>query len=180
MNNTKIGALESILIILLALVSHTVLSLPKTLIENTKSSILLNLVFVTVIVLVFVYLMYRLFKKFPGMDILDVSEFLGGRVLKVVIGTIFISYFLVSYSIFLRNFCECLKIIYYPSTDIIYVIIFFVFAVCLVNNLEFNASIRTTVFIMPAVLLSIFFLFFANFRSFIPQRIYPILGERFF
>ena len=114
------------------------------------------------------------------MDILDVSEVLGGKVLKVIIGTIFITYFLVSYSIFLRNFCECLKIIYYPSTDIIYVIIFFVFAVCLVNNLEFNASIRTTVFIMPAVLISIFFLFFANFRNFIPQRIFPILGDRFF
>ena len=180
MNNTKIGALEAILIILLALVSHTVLSLPKTLIENTKSSIILNLVYITLIVLVFVYLMYRLFKKFPGMDILDVSEVLGGKVLKVIIGTIFICYFLVNYSVFLRNFCECLKIIYYPSTDIIYVIIFFVFAVCLVNNLEFSASIRTNVFIMPAVLISIFFLFFSNIRNFEAQRIFPILGKRSF
>ena len=42
MNNAKIGTIEAILIILLALVSHTVLSLPKTLIENTKTSIILK------------------------------------------------------------------------------------------------------------------------------------------
>lgn len=180
MNNTKIGTVQAILIILLALVVHTVLSLPKTLIENTKTSVLLNLIYVTVIVLLFVYIIYRLFKNFPGMDLLDISEILGGKFLKTVIGVIFIAYFLVNYSIFLRNFCECLKIVYYPSTDIIYVIIFFVFAVCLVNNLEFNASIKTTLIIMPAVLISIFFLFFANFRNFVPQRVFPILGDRDF
>ena len=177
MNNTKIGTVEAILIILLAMVTHTVLSMPKTLIENTKNSILLNLIYVTIIVLLFVYVLYRLFKNFPGMDILDISEILGGKLLKTLIGIVFISYFLVSYSIFLRNFCECLKIVYYPSTDMIYVIIFFVFAVCLVNNLEFNASIRTTVFMMPAVILSIFFLFFSSLRNFEPQNIFPILGD---
>ncbi len=178
MSNAKIGTVESILIILLSLVTQTVLSLPKTLIKNTKSSIILNIIYITFIVLVIVYIIYRLLKKFPGMDILDISEYLGGNLFKTIIGFIFISYFLVNYSIFLRNFCECLKIIYYPSTDIIYVIIFFVFAVCLVNNLEFNASIRTTVFIMPAVLISIFFLFFGNIRNFEPQRIFPLFGER--
>ena len=124
MNNTKIGTVEAVLIILLTMVIHTVFSLPKTLIENTKSSILLNLVYVTIVVLLFVFLLYRLLKNFPGMDILDISEVLGGKILKTIIGVVFISYFLVSYSIFLRNFCECLKIVYYPSTDIIYVIIF--------------------------------------------------------
>ena len=179
MNNTKIGTVECILIILLALVSQTVLSLPKTLIEHTKSSVLLNIVYITIIVLIVVYIIYRLLKNFPGMDIIDISDELGGKIFKTIIGFIFIGYFLVNYSIFLRNFCECLKIIYYPSTDIIYVIIFFVFAVCLVNNLEFNASIRTNIFIMPAVLISIFFLFFANIRNFEPQRIFPIFGERY-
>lgn len=180
MNNTKIGAVEAILIILLSIVSHTVLSLPKTLIENSKTAVLLNLIYITIIVLFIVYLICYLLKNFPGMDILDISETLGGKFFKTIVGITFIFYFLVNYSIFLRNFCECLRIIYYPSTDIIYVIIFFVFAVCLVNNLEFSASIRTNVFIMPAVIVSIFFLFFANFRNFVPQRIFPFLGDRIF
>ena len=114
------------------------------------------------------------------MDIIDISEVLGGKVLKTIIGFIFIAYFLVNNSIFLRNFCVCLKIVYYPSTDIFYVLIFFIFAICLVNNLEFSASIKTNLLIMPSVLVSIFFLFFANVRDFVPQRIFPILGDGFF
>ena len=180
MNNAKIGTIQAILIILLSLVAHTVLSLPKTLIEKSKTAVILNVVYVTIIALLFVYVIYRLLKKFPGMDIIDISEVLGGKVLKTIIGFVFISYFLVNNSIFLRNFCECLKIVYYPSTDIFYVLIFFIFAICLVNNLEFTASIKTNLIIMPAVLISIFFLFFANFRDFVPQRIFPILGDGFF
>lgn len=179
MNNTKIGTLEAILIILLSMVTQTVLSLPKTLIESTNSSILLNLIYITTLVLLIVFFICKLFQKFPGMDILDISEVLGGKFLKFVVGFIFITYFLTSYSIFLRNFCECLKIVYYPSTDLIYVIIFFIFSVCLVNQLEISSSIRTNVFMMPAVIISIFFLFFANLKDFVPERIYPILGNRF-
>ena len=132
-----------------------------------------------IIALLLVYVMYNLFKKFPGMDIIDISEVLGGKILKTVIGFIFITYFIVTSSVFLKNFCECLKIIYYPSTDIFYVIVFFIFSMCLVNSLEFNASIKTNIFIMPFVLISIFFLFFANFRNFVPQRIFPVLGDGF-
>ena len=84
MNNTKIGTVEAIFIILLALVIQTVLSLPKTLISNTKTSILLNIIYVTIIALLLVYVMYNLFKKFPGMDIIDISEVLGGKILKTV------------------------------------------------------------------------------------------------
>ena len=180
MHNTKIGSIEAVLIILLSIVIHTVLSLPKTLITNTKSSVIINVIYVTFIVLLFVFFIYKLLKNFPGMDIIDISEILGGKKLKTIIGFIYIVYFTISYSIFLRNFCESLKIVYYPSTNIIHVITFFIFAICLVNNLEFNASIKTNLIVMPSVLISIFFLFFANFRNFVPQRIFPILGDGFF
>ena len=65
MNNAKIGTVQAILIILLSLVAHTVLSLPKTLIENSKTAVILNVVYVTVLALLFVYVVYRLFRKFP-------------------------------------------------------------------------------------------------------------------
>ena len=177
MNNTKISSVEAVFIILITLVVQTVLSLPKTLIERIQSSVLVNIIYIAIMALFLVYMLSRLFKNFPGLDILDISEILGGKILKNVIGFIFITYFIVNSSIFLRNFSECLRIIYYPSTDIFYIIVFFIFGICLVNSLRFNASIKATVFIMPAILISIFFLFFANFRNFEPQRVFPILGN---
>lgn len=179
MGHTKIGTFEAIMIIISVVIVHTILSLPKTLLDSTKSAVILNVVYVTIVVLAFVFIICRLFKKFPGMDLIDISEVLGGKLLKRIIGSIFIIYFIVSSSILLRNFCECLKIINYPSTNISFIILFIVIAITLVNHLDFNASFKTNLIITPFVLLSIVFLFVANFKNFTPQRIFPILGEGF-
>ena len=180
MNHSKIGTLEAIMLIISVIIIHCILSLPKTLLDLTKSATILNLIYVTIIVLIFIYIICRLFKHFPGKDILDISEVLGGKLLKNIIGSIFFLYFVVSSSILLRNFCECLKIIDYPSTNIILIIFLIMIGVSTVNNLQFNASLKTNLIIIPFVLFSIIFLFFANLEHFTPQRIFPILGEGVF
>lgn len=180
MNHSKIGTVEAIMLVLCIVIIHTVLSLPRVLLNSTKSAAILNIVYVTIIALLFVYLVYRLFKKFPGMDILDISEVLGGKVFKKILGGIFIVYFIVSSSIFLRNFCECLRIVYYPATNLIFVVLFFIIAVSATNHLEFNATLKANLLIIPIVLASIIFLFCANLRNFTPQRIFPLFGDGVF
>ena len=56
--------------------------------------------------------MHVLFKHFSGQDILDVSQYLGGKILKVITGFLFIAYYIVFTSVRLRSFSENLKIIY--------------------------------------------------------------------
>jgi len=177
MNHSKIGTLEAIFLIITVIIIHTILSLPKTLLDNTKSATILNIIYITILVLIFIYIICRLLKKFPGMDLLDISEVLGGKFFKNIIGCIFIIYFVVTSSILLRNFCECLKIINYPFTNIFFIILFVVIAISTVNRLQFNAGFKTNLIIIPFVLFSILFLFFANLRYFTPQRIFPIFGE---
>lgn len=179
MNHSKIGTIEAIMLILCIVIIHTVLSLPRVILSSMKSASILNIIYVTIIALIFVYLIYRLFKRFPGMDILDIAETLGGKIFKKILGLIFIFFFIISSSIFLRNFCECLKTVYYPNTNIIFVILFFIIAISFTNNLEFNATLKANSLIIPVVLVSMIFLFCANFRNFSPQRIFPILGDGF-
>ena len=104
MTKSKIGTLEAIMLVLTIVITHTISSLPREILVSTKSASLINLVFVSILVILFAYLISKLFKKFPGSDIIDVSEFLGGKVFKIIVGIIFISYFLVSFSFLLRIF----------------------------------------------------------------------------
>ena len=60
---------------------------------------IINIIYVSLLALLLVIFIVRLFKKFPGMDILDISEYLGGSLFKKLLGILFISYFLVSSSI---------------------------------------------------------------------------------
>lgn len=180
MNHTKIGTLEAIMLIVSVIIIHTILSLPKTILDLTKSASILNIIYVTIIVLIFIYIVCKILKHFSGMDLLDISEILGGSLLKNIIGSIFFIYFVISSSILLRNFCECLKIINYPDTNIIFILFFMMIGISLVNNLQFNASLKTNLIIIPFVLFSIIFLFLTNLKNFTPQRIFPILGDGFF
>ena len=179
MNESKLSTLEAISLILTITIAHTVLSLPRILLSNTKSAILLNLVYVTVIVIVLVYIIYKCFKHFPGMDILDISEFIGGKFLKTILGTCFILYFTISSSILLRNFCESIQVIYFPMTNVAFVILFFIISVTIVNYLSFHASFKATSYIMPFAIVTVIFLFFANIDNFSFNQMFPILGDGF-
>ena len=180
MTKSDISFTEAIMIILSIVVTHTILSLPREIVVTTKSAAIINLIFVSIIAIMISYLIAKMLRNFAGSDIIDISEYLGGKVFKNIIGIIFILYFLVTSSILLRNFCESLKIIYYPMTNIIFILLLFIVALCCADRLAFNASLKTNMLILPFVLASMIFLFFANMNKFIPERIFPIFGDGLF
>ena len=177
MSKSKIGTVEAIMIILTIIVAHTILSLPKNILTSMKSASILNLIYVSIIVVALGYLVYRLLRKFPGLDIIDISELIGGKIFKNIIGTIFLVYFVISASMLLRNFSESLKVIYYPMTDIFFIVAFFIIPVCYTNRLDFNATSKTNLIVLPIVLVAIVVLFATNMKHFSLQKMFPILGE---
>ena len=180
MTKSKIGTTEAIMLVLTIIITHTISSLPREILVSTKSATIINLIFVSILAILFSYLVVRLMKNFGGCDIIDISEYLGGKIFKNIVGIIFILYFLVSSSILLRNFCESLKIIYYPMTNTLFIIALFILAICTANRLDFNASLKTNLLIVPLVLTSIVFLFFANMNKFVSERAFPIFGDGLF
>ena len=177
MSESKIGTVEAIMLILTITVIHTILSLPHDILSSQKSASILNLIYVGAIAVALAILIIKLLKKFPGLDIIDISELIGGKIFKTLVGSIFIFYYIASSSILLRNFCENLKIVYYPMTDIMFILAIFVIAIYFGNSLDFSASLKTNLLVIPVVILSVVFLFFSNMEIFEPQKIFPILGE---
>ena len=79
MTSSKFNVKEAISLVLVVAVAHSLLSLPKNLLEEQKSAVILNIIYVSILAILFSYLVYKLFKSFPGKDIIDISEFLGGK-----------------------------------------------------------------------------------------------------
>ena len=177
MSRTKIGTVEAILVVLTVAFSHCILSLPRELVTNSKSSVILNLIYITSIALLLGLLISKLTKKFGSSDIIDISEYLGGKVFKNIIGIVFMFYLIISSSVLLRNFCEGLGLVYFQSTDIIFIILLFVIGMCISNNFGFNVSLKSNLFTLPIAVVTIIFIFFANFKNFDPQKMFPILGN---
>lgn len=180
MPDTKITTKEAIMLIISIIVAHTIVTLPATLLKNSESGAILNLIYVSILALIFAYLIYILFKKFQGQDIFDISEYLGGKFLKNIIGLIFIFYFISSSGILVRNFAEGLKVIYFPNTNILFIILSFIITICITNSLTFKSNVKVISIILPIVIISILFLFIGNLKQFSFERIFPILGNGFY
>ena len=73
----KIGSIEAIVLICVVMTNQILLNLPESIIESCGSSAWLNVIYITVIVVLFTILLCKLFKAFSGKDILDVCEYTG-------------------------------------------------------------------------------------------------------
>lgn len=65
MNDSKVGTKEAIALILTISITHTILSVPRNLLSDIKCSILLNLAFVSLVLLGVIFIVVKLFKNFP-------------------------------------------------------------------------------------------------------------------
>lgn len=177
MADQKIGNWEAIALILTVIVNHIVLNLPKGIIASTSSGAIVNVIFISIIALLIAYLISELLKNFPSLDILDIAKFLGGKWLRALIGILFLGYFIFTTSILLRSFSEGLRIIFFPRTPVPVIMMLFLIAIVIANKLGFQAICRSNLFVMPLVLFTLFFIFFANIENFNLQGTLPILGE---
>lgn len=180
MSHSKLNTVESISIILSIFVAHTLVSLPRNLLISTKSATIINLIYVGLIVVLFTVLVVKLLKNFSSSDIIDISEYLGGKVFKKIVGALFIFYFTFNASILLRNFCEYLKVVYYPMTSIVFIVLLFIVAVCLANQGKFGTIAKVNLIVLPFVIFTVLFIFFANMDHLTTENVYPILGDGFF
>ncbi len=176
MDSYKIKVLEGICLVVTILLTHVLLSVPSALITQTASSTLLNIVYVAIITLIFFFIIYKLFSLFPGNNIIDISGFLGGKVFKFIYGFIYIIYILGMSAIIIRLFSEGISLISLSHINVTFIILTFVVAVGITNYFGLKSISRLNIFILPIMILSIIFLYFASTGEYTFERIFPILG----
>lgn len=177
MELTKIENAEAIALVLIVSINHLLLNMPQSILNSCGSSSLLNTIYTFGLILIVSYvLLFVLFKNFSSFDILDVSRYIGGKKLEKIIGIICIVYLLSLSGIFIRNFAEGLKLIYFYKFPIEYILLFFLFTSGIANHFGAKSIIKSNLIIVPIVLLGLLILFGFSFSSYEPQRALPILG----
>lgn len=94
-----------------------------------------------------------------------------------IVGIIFIAYYIITISILLRRIVNCLQIVYYPFTNMTYIIILFLIASGFCCNLKNFATSKANYIILPLLLGSLVVAFVGNIKNFDLNAIYPILGN---
>lgn len=177
MENNKIGFAEALCILLVVILTHLLLILPKIILQSQGSSSIINIIYITLLALFAVFILNLLYKKFKGMDILDISSFLFGNGFKFIIGLIYIVYMVFIVSLMLRNTSENLKTMYFQGTTTPYITFCILCAIAFINRYNFKTVIKCNLIIVPLISIALIILFFLTTENFVPQRAFPILGN---
>ena len=175
-SSNKIGFAEALSVLLIVVFAHLILLLPKIVIENQGTGSIINIIYVTILALFAVYVLNILYKKFKGMDILDISGFLFGNKFKFFIGLIYIAHAIFIASLLLRNTAENLKTTYFQNTPTPYISFFMIVGVAFLNRFNLKTIIKCNLIIVPLIAVSFIVLFLLSSENFVPERVFPILG----
>ena len=145
----KISKAEAICFVCIVIVNHIIINIPETIIQSTGSSAWINVIFISILAIVFVWLISKLFCKFPGKDVLDLAEYICGKWLKVIIGIAFIVLFSIISISLVSYFCLGLKLIYFPNTPAYILIAVFLIATIIANKIGIKSIININLIIVP-------------------------------
>lgn len=176
MSINKIGSIEAIVLVCVVITNQILLNLPENIIKSCGSSAWLNIIYISIIAILFTMLLCKLFQVFINKDLLDICEYTGGKWLKFVIGISYIVLFVLISGTLLRYFCETIKLIYFHNTPVIILALVFLIAVAIANKIGFKAISNINLIIIPLVLISLLVIFFSTTNSFKFEQLFPIFG----
>ena len=120
MNEEKIGKFEGICLMLIIIMNTIVLNIPNLIILSSGTSAIINIIYVSLIAILFTIFVTNIFNRFPGKDILDFSQYIGGNILKTILGIVFLVFFILLSTVAVRYLAGSMKIIYFNNSPYIY------------------------------------------------------------
>ena len=176
MTKSKLNTIEAIGLLTIIMANKIILNLPELIISSTGSSAWLNTLYIIAIAFIFIIFSLKLIGKFPGFDILDISEYIGGSFFKFIIGVVQILLLFLVANITVRSLAYTLKTIYFTQSPIIFIGLFIILPVIISNTLGIKSISKICLYIAPIAYLGLTILLLAPIKDFEYQRIFPIFG----
>lgn len=177
MDFCKIGKVQAIAAIFIVMLNHLILNLIKNMYTLTGNSILLNTLWIIIIMGFFIFLVLKLFKHFKGQDILDISNYLGGKKLQILTATLYIVFFVFVAGILLRNFVEGIRIIYYAEVPVYILLMLILLVGVVANKSGANSVFKFNSIIVFFMMISLFFILLTSTTTYVPEKIFPLFGN---
>jgi len=170
------GVWEAVTIMVTLFCTQIFLNFPRTMAESAGNAGWILVIYITIIVLVLFTIMSKLYSRFEGMDILDISEYLAGNVGRIITGMVFVAYFVFVLSIVLREYSENVKTVSLPTTPIVYIMGFFAISMIVGAYAGIEALVRTSAITVPIIVIAYVSILLGVSQYFDITNIFPILG----
>ena len=176
-NIEKIGKFEVFALFITIISTNIIINIPTIILGFTSTGSWINIIFLTIICLLFIILICKFFKPFICSDILDVSESLGGKKLKIIIGILYFILFLTFSGFCLRYFSYCLQMIYFNNISLVMLMIICVVQAIISAKIGLKVITGAAIIFLPLSILSLFVFSLAAIKYFNLENLLPIFGN---
>lgn len=171
----KIGKFEIYALFITVISNNIILNIPTIILKFTSTGSWLNIIYLTLICLFFILLVCKFLKPFINSDILDVSEFLGGKVLKYIVAFLYIVLFTAFCAFCLRYFANSLKMIYFDNLSIILLMLLFLIPATVAATIGLKTICGANIVFLPFSILSLIIFSLAASNNFSWEFLFPAL-----
>ena len=78
----KLGKIEAVGLSLAVIINNIIFNMTSIIFNYCGSGSWINIIYVSILSLIFTFIIILLLKPFPSLDLLDISSFLGGKALR--------------------------------------------------------------------------------------------------
>jgi spore germination protein (amino acid permease) len=175
-NKVTFSKWEIICALITIICTQIFLNFPRVMAESAGTAGWILIIYVSIIVFILFAVISKLYKKFEGKDIIDISDYIGGNIGRVFVGTILLIYMVFIVSVVLREFGEDLKIIALRLSPISFVMLFFLAGMIVSAFFGLEALVRIGVIIVPITFVGFTGILIGALQYSDFSRIMPILG----
>lgn len=176
MKKNKLSHFEAVCFVLICMINEIILNVSQNYVLSVGTGAIINLILVSTIAFVFCFIISKLFKNFSNSNLINISEYLGGKIFKFIIGLIFIMFFIILVCFAISNFSYLIKTIYFQKSPILFISLFFTISMLISNLIGFDSLKKVACLIIPFCILSMLLVFVSSLKSYTPYRLTPILG----
>ena len=177
MNNYKPNIWEVVCAITIVTLTPIVLSFPQYSSEKYGTATVLHSMYVAVLILVFYSLILKLYDSFEGKDILDVSEYVGGKILKSITGILFTGFLLVMITFTMKEFGQDIENVMFSHSSTLNINLLFVIGMMFLAFFGLKGIFRFSSFLFPLIIIGFVLMFFSLMPRINIVNLTPILGK---
>ena len=175
----KLTIFEAISIIAIISISQIILDYPEYLINITGTGTIVNLVFLLIFSVLFCIIISNIFKSFANQDIIDISEIIGGKILKFAVSLIFIIFLFLAVISASSNFIYLIKNIYFRNNNFLFAFSIFIISIFIACYKGFYSTKKISTFFFGILVASIFCLTLGDNGNYNSNNLLPIFGYNY-
>jgi len=165
------------IILTIILITKLFLGTPRAMALEGNSAAWLLILAASLVAVPGVFVLVKLLKRFPGQNIVEISETVWGRAGAIAVSLLVASFFMLMAAVIVREFAETMLTTVLPRTPISVISFLFIVAMLIGAYNGIEVITRTSTLLFPFILAGMFSILILTINFLDLNSLFPILGS---